>query len=118
MQSGLPEPSQLHRLRNGYPLHHLGLLCTLCLSKLGDLPQDQLASLEQLAITIADLADTYEKNNKHGTNVLPLKAEIEQQNKAMQTLRDALTLDVKAIYSKTGQQIESVSRHCLQQFRN
>lgn len=36
----------------------------------------------------------------------------------MQTLRDALTLDVKAIYSKTGQQIESVSRHCLQQFRN
>jgi hypothetical protein len=95
-----------------------GLLCTLCLSKLGDIPKDQLASLEQLATVIADMTDTYEKNNKNGTNLLPLKAEIEQQNKALKALRDALTLDVRTIHSKTGQQIDSADSHCLKQFRN
>ena len=64
------------------------------------------------------MTETYEKNNKNGTNLLPLKAEIEQQNKAIKALRDNLTLDVKTIHSKTSQQITQAHSHCLQQSRN
>ena len=64
------------------------------------------------------MSDHYELSHKQGTNLLPLKAEIEQQNKIIKALRDSLTLDLKAIQSNTNSQLTNSQDRCLQQSRN
>jgi len=101
-----------------YIVFETGLLCTICLSKLGDLPSNQLASLEDLSKIIAELTDNYEQSNKQGTNLLPLKAEIESNSKVVKSLRDSLTIDVKAINSKAAEKVSSTHLNCLSESRN
>lgn len=102
MLAGLSKLRQLHCLRNGYHSHHSGLFCTICLSKLQEVPQAQLATLEDLSRIIAEMTENYQKSVKNGSNLLVLKAEAETQGKVIKSLRDALTIDVKSVFSKVS----------------
>ena len=50
--------------------------------------------------------------------MLPLKAEIESNSKIVKSLRDSLTIDVKAINSKAAEKISNIHQHCLAESRN
>jgi hypothetical protein len=95
-----------------YIVYGIGFLCTECLAKLEALPPDHMASFELLARLLADLAEAYEKNTKQGTSILPLKAEAEQRSKQLKKMRDALTVDVKAINHKALEQAADAVDRC------
>lgn len=118
MLAGLSELRQLHRLLNGYCSPHAGLYCTGCLAKLQDVPQAQLATLEDLSRLIADLTEAYRKSAKSGSNLLVLKAEAETQGKVAKGLRDALTIDVKSVFSKVSSLAGSAEGSCGNEYKN
>lgn len=92
---------------------YVGLYCTTCLAKLQEVPQTQLATLEDLSKIIADMTDNYRKSIKNGSNLLVLKAEAETQAKVIKNLRDGLTIDIKSIFSKINHLSASAENHCL-----
>lgn len=48
------------------------------------------------------MTENYQKSVKNGSNLLVLKAEAETQGKVIKGLRDALTIDVKSVFSKVS----------------
>jgi hypothetical protein len=55
---------------------------------------------------------------KTGSNLLVLKAEAETQGKVVKSLRDALTIDVKSIFSKVSSLTAQAENSCSNEYKN
>jgi hypothetical protein len=55
---------------------------------------------------------------KTGSNLLVLKAEEETQGKVVKSLRDALTIDVKSIFSKVSSLTAQAENSCSNEYKN